>query len=250
MWNRLSAIDKWPAGKASSHIVQGSDHWLRHVTPFARAVFQNTDWYLLKPFNKKLILDPFLHAAWNHWVPAPACSGGLWLLRESTTWFTPTPQFSRPDPFFHTPAHVSFIPHVLGCQGLSERPFYFSIQTMNQHIFSLYNALIYMLLVFWGKLFFVTETGEQRKEINHGLLGKETPLCFLFSWLVVFNYDKLNWMNTTSNELCSSKHNSSTCPNVTGFWTAFEDEQQDELFFFSKVNLCVLCCVHCWVGGF
>lgn len=46
---------------------------------------------------------------------------------KTTTWFTPTPPFFPLHPFFRTPAYVSFIRHVCGFRGLSERLLFFHV---------------------------------------------------------------------------------------------------------------------------
>lgn len=62
---------------------------------------------------------------------------------KSTTGFTPTPLFPPRDPFFRTPAHVSFIRHVCGFQGLSERLLFFHMSTMDERSpLSLYSLLL------------------------------------------------------------------------------------------------------------
>lgn len=59
---------------------------------------------------------------------------------KSTAWFTPTPLFSPLNPFFRKPAHVSFIIHIRGFQGLSGffLFFFFYILSMDERFFYLF----------------------------------------------------------------------------------------------------------------
>lgn len=78
---------------------------------------------------------------------------GPWTSEESTARFTPTPQFYPPDPFFRVPAHVSFIRHVCGFQGLSERLLFFSTSAMDECFSYLFIALCCSLLLLYPFLY-------------------------------------------------------------------------------------------------
>lgn len=152
---------------------------------------------------------------------------------KSTTGFTPTPLFPPRDPFFRTPAHVSFIRHVCGFQGLSERLLFFHMSTMDERSpLSLYSLLLlsFALLSIHSSVvlsqinFCHSQRGPDRGNQSWPFRKKKKkpPLCTLLNQLVTFNYDKWNWINKTSNELSCSKDNRGTRPSVAGFWIALE----------------------------
>lgn len=73
---------------------------------------------------------------------------GFWLLR-STTWFTPTPSSSPLKPFFRAPAHVSFIRHVCGFQGLLERLLFFSCLSLLLFCSYIHSSIILSHIIFF-----------------------------------------------------------------------------------------------------
>lgn len=145
---------------------------------------------------------------------------------KSTAWFTPTPLFSSLNPFFRKPAHVSFIIHVCGFQGLSEA-FFFYILSMDERFSYLF--IMSSVALFCSNIhssiqvksnFCRSKRRADRR--NQSWLFRKKPLCSLLNQLVTFHYDKLNRINKTSNELFNSKYNRGTCPNAAGFWKALE----------------------------
>lgn len=133
MWNRLSVIDwfiKWLTGKLNGKIqrpcyralIIDLDKWhtCMHSLPQSdRILFRKppTDTINFRSISPSLpmTIDCLFQPA-----QGPLTS------EKSTTWFTPTPPFPPLHPSFRTPAHVSFIRHVCGFQGLSERLLFFS----------------------------------------------------------------------------------------------------------------------------
>lgn len=148
---------------------------------------------------------------------------------KSTAWFTPTPLFSPLNPFFRKPAHVSFIIHIYGFQGLSGFCFFcfFNTLSMDERFFYLF--IMSSVALFCSSIhssiqvksnFFHSKRRADRR--NQSWLFRKKPLCSLLNQLVTFHYDKLNRINKTSNELFNSKYNRGTCPNAAGFWIALE----------------------------
>lgn len=93
-------LANWAAKYTNS--IKGIDHWSRHVTQLPESA-----WIVGKGFRQtQLILDPFPHAAGDHWLLISACSGAFdfWekhsVIHSHTSLFPPR----------------SILPHACTCQ--------------------------------------------------------------------------------------------------------------------------------------
>lgn len=73
----------------------------------------------------QLILDLFPHTVNDHWLPIPARARAFGFWEKASHDSLLHSCFPLPRPFFHTPAHVSFIRHVCGFQALSKKAAFF-----------------------------------------------------------------------------------------------------------------------------